>query len=589
MPRIRGSTATRRAIAFPLRGRGSSRGGSSREKRSLPLVRGRAMHADARTVPAGELVTTEVCVVGAGPAGIVVARELAAAGHEVLLLERGASGGVPPAPATAVNVGIPYEPDVSRSFEGGGSVQRWRIKTPLGRGFGRLRELETQDFERREWVPHSGWPFGKSHLQPYYTRARALFDCPWPSDDPEQAWDEDLHRGPFALKRTLETRAFSFGNPAVFPGDYWRSIGNSERVLALTNAVVDSIRCDGSPSSVSALQVRTSRDHRFSVRARFYVLAAGGIETPRLLLASRDRHAEGMANGHDLVGRFFMEHPHYASGRMIPASREAFEDPTNYDIHMHDGIPLQRKYVLCDEIVRSEGLLGCTFRFEPKPITDSVHTLRYSERAMSSVDAAIGLGRALASRRRVDKDLVVPTVRGAPHVARHVVNRLRVMAGRRMGLKRYKEPRMFWIRAMAEQVPNPESRVRLMRGEDPLGMPLVALDWRITDQDRSSMQRSQVVLGNGLASAGHRVESLLEGRKLPPALSGGMHHMGTTRMDDSPRGGVVDRHCQVHDIDNLFIAGSAVFPTVGYANPTLTILAMSLRLSDRLKTLLSGS
>jgi choline dehydrogenase-like flavoprotein len=169
------------------------------------------------------------------------------------------------------------------------------------------------------------------------------------------------------------------------------------------------------------------------------------------------------------------------------------------------------------------------------------------------------------------------------------VERLRVVAGRRMGLKRYKEPRMFWIRAMAEQVPNPESRVRLMRGEDPLGMPLVALDWRITDQDRSSMQRSQVLLANGLASAGHRVESLLEGRKLPPALSGGMHHMGTTRMDDSPRGGVVDRHCQVHDIDNLFIAGSAVFPTVGYANPTLTILAMSLRLSDRLKTLLSGS
>ncbi len=549
------------------------------------------MFADGRTVPSGEIVETEVCIVGAGPAGLVLAQELGAAGIEIVLVERGAQGSRPAVPDTAINVGIKYDPVSSRSFEVGGSVQRWKVRTPLGQGFGRLRELEPIDFERRDWVPHSGWPFGKEQLRPFYARARGFFECDWPSADPEPGWDESLHAGPFAAGTRTTTRVFSFVNPGVFPGGVWRSITNSERVMALTNAVAVEVRCDASPTTVSSVRVQTASDHEFSVRARTYLLAAGGIENARLLLVSRDRQPNGLGNQHDLVGRYFMEHPHYASGRVVPASRDAFVDESHYEIHSRDGVILQKKYCLPESTVRREGLLGCTFRFEAKPLTDSDHTLRYSEKASSSIDEATSLARAVLGRQRGHQpgEVLRRALAGAPHVVRYAVNRGRVKLLRAAKAGRYVEPQAFWIRAMAEQAPNPASRLRLLPERDRFGVPLVALDWRWTDQDVSSMKRSQELLAQALASNGHRSESLLEGRRLPPALSGGMHHMGTTRMADAPRDGVVDRHGRVHGVDNLFIAGSSVFPTVGYANPTLTIIAMSLRLADHVRALVRGS
>jgi choline dehydrogenase-like flavoprotein len=545
------------------------------------------MIADSATVPDGEVIEGDVCVVGAGAAGLTLARELGAAGVEVVLLERGPDGGQPPSPDTAVNVGIPYDLETSRSFELAGAVQRWRVNTPLGRGFGRLRELEPIDFERRDWIPHSGWPFGKDVLQPFYARARALFEWSWPSDDPEQSWDQDLHTGPFAADSALTTRVFSFGNPGVFPGRVWRSIKNSAHVLALTGAVVTELRCARSPSHVSSVVVRTANDATLRIEAATYVLAAGGIETPRLLLASRHRHAAGLANAHDLVGRFFMEHPHYASGRLVPASRDAFADPAHFAIHLHEGIPVQKKYTLPEAVVRREELLGATFRFEAKPRSDSDFTLRYSERAMTSIEAATVLARAALRRERPPRTLaaLATTVRGSPHVVRYAVNRGRVRIGQATKRRPYTEPQAFWIRAMSEQAPNPASRLRLLRQHDRFGVPIVALDWRLAEQDRRSMLRSQELLEEALTPVGHRVESLLGARRLPPALSGGMHHMGTTRMAGSPRRGVVDEHGRVHDVDNLYVAGSSVFPTGGYANPTLTILALSLRLADHLRSI----
>ena len=542
------------------------------------------MFADGRSVPSGEVIQTSVCVIGGGAAGLAIARELGAAGLEVVLLERGPDRGPAKPPDTVLNVGLPYDLDDSRWFEVGGALQRWRVHTPLGRGFGRMRELEAIDFERRDWVPHSGWPFAKDHLDPFYARARKMFDTPWPSEAPEQLWDSTLDTGPFATSG-LVTRVFYFSNPGVFPGPIWRSVSNSDRIVALTNAAAVELRSHASGNAVTSLAVRTAQDHAFEVEAETYVVAAGGIEAARLLLVSRDCHVDGVGNAEGLVGRYFMEHPHYASGQLIPASRAAFEDPSHFAIHLHGDVPLQKKYTLPEATVRQEGLLGCTFRFEAKPVTDSDHTLRYSERALNRIDTATAAVRAAVRREQGVGPAVRASIVGAPHIARHLANRSRVRLGRARGRTRYLEPQSFWIRAMAEQVPNPDSRVRLRRDRDPLGVPLVDLDWRMTEQDRLSMGRSQDLLAAAVSRTGNRVESLLDGRELPPALSGGMHHMGTTRMHDSPRMGVVDRHGRVHGVSNLYIAGSAVFPTVGYANPTLTLLALSLRLADRIRSL----
>jgi choline dehydrogenase-like flavoprotein len=141
------------------------------------------------------------------------------------------------------------------------------------------------------------------------------------------------------------------------------------------------------------------------------------------------------------------------------------------------------------------------------------------------------------------------------------------------------------IGGSCEQVPNPDSRVSLSSQRDPLGLPRISLDWRLTEQDRLSFYRHlhSLALEAGAMGIGRLRVNATDESNWPQPVSGGSHHMGTTRMSDNPRRGVVDRHCRVHGVDNLYVAGSSVFPTSGAANPTLTITALTLRLSDHLR------
>jgi choline dehydrogenase-like flavoprotein len=133
----------------------------------------------------------------------------------------------------------------------------------------------------------------------------------------------------------------------------------------------------------------------------------------------------------------------------------------------------------------------------------------------------------------------------------------------------------------------------LLDGErDALGMPRIRLDWRLTDLDRRSLLRTHEALAKEFGRTGLgriQIEAWLQDDKAgwSDELSGGYHPMGTTRMADDPRRGVVDRHCRVHGLTNLYVAGSSVFPTGGSANPTLTIVALALRLAEHLKAELS--
>jgi choline dehydrogenase-like flavoprotein len=140
-----------------------------------------------------------------------------------------------------------------------------------------------------------------------------------------------------------------------------------------------------------------------------------------------------------------------------------------------------------------------------------------------------------------------------------------------------------------EQAPNPESRIVLSAENDELGMPRANLRWKFTPIDKRSMRVYYELLGREMGRAGlgrvQIMDWLLDGDDTawPNHLSGGWHHMGTARMHEDPRQGVVDANCRVHGIANLFVAGGAVYPTGGAVNPTLTVVAMALRLSDHLK------
>lgn len=538
------------------------------------------MLADGRTVPADETIETEVCVVGAGPAGIAIARELSQAKVEVVLLERGPDPRVePPQNAdTAINVGIPYRVGRSRMFAFGGATHRWHIHTALGDGYGRLRELDVEDFESRAWIPNSGWPIDRDQLDPFYRRARSLFDLPEPPPT-----EHSMNNSAFSANETVEARMFYFANPGVIAGEMRRNLENSLHALLLCNSTATEIETDRTTGAVTSVKVSTNSEHSYTVEARFFVLAGGGIENPRLLLSSRSSISTGVANRHDLVGRYFMEHPHYSSGYLIPSSTDTFVDTHSHDIFLQDGVPMQRKYGLSEDVIELNGLNRSVFYLSAEPITVKLDAVRYSDTAIQSLEASRGLYQAVRGRKwsqDATRDLWA-TLRGVHHLGNHVTRRLITGFHAWRGDDRYTRPYLFWIRAMAEQVPNPASRVRLGEAKDEFGVPLAELDWRLTDQDTASMRKTQELFGKAQVSAGHReVGSFLEGRERPAFLAGGNHHMGTTRMAASPRRGVVDADCKVHGHDNLFVAGSSVFPTGGYANPTLTLLALALRLSD---------
>ena len=138
----------------------------------------------------------------------------------------------------------------------------------------------------------------------------------------------------------------------------------------------------------------------------------------------------------------------------------------------------------------------------------------------------------------------------------------------------------------SEQIPNPNSRITLSTKLDKLGCRIARLNWELLDEDFSTIRRSQALIDDALKSKGIGRVSKWLGDETPPTTIGiGNHNMGATRMSESPKFGVVDANCRVHGLNNLFIAGSSVFPTAGAANPTLTIVALSIRLADHIKSL----
>ena len=538
------------------------------------------MIVDGRTVTQDDVLRFDVCVIGAGPVGMLVARHLAGKGMRVSLLERGDEDSGHRRTPTARTGGLDYDVGGSRGFGLGGTANKWVLRTPWGDRLARFRELDEDDFAPRDWVPHSGWPFDKSELRPFY-------DLAWSSLDsglrgvPDALCSHATGMNPFQDRDGIIQQCLFVLAPPIFTTRLTADLGSSASATVLTNSTVVDIRCDASASHVSSVRVATQRHSGFSVEARVFILAAGGIENPRMLLASRSRHRDGLGNGHGLVGRFFMEHPLFVSGVLRPKDFTVFDDPTSYDPHLHDDIVVRMDYVLHDDVVRRERLLRSYFVFEHSFLNARTRRIYASESAARSLRAAANVRAALMGRARAS-NIAEETRRaalGSHHIARFGFELTGEKVLRRLN-PHHRGPRVFRIHALAEQVPDPNNRVRLIHAKDEFGVPMARLDWRLTDQDVDSYARSQDQLAERLVAAGHEsIDSLVKRNSLPPALLGAHHHMGTTRMSDDPRGGVVDRNSLVHGVDNLYVTGTSVFPTGGYANPTLTAMALALRVA----------
>ncbi|MEY2537054.1 MAG: hypothetical protein QOG67_794 [Verrucomicrobiota bacterium] len=553
------------------------------------------MLIDARTVERGRRVEADICVVGTGPAGITLLRELAGPALRIVALESG--GQVFDSETQALYDGATMSRDgyptdllmTARRRQFGGTAHLWNDEFDAGKGdeLVRLVPLDAIDFEKRAWVPYSGWPFAKSELERFYEHALRFAGArPLDPGHPITTVDQPEL---FLSDARLRTVLSQFGLRSVFARDYPEALARDENVCVYLNATLSELALRD--NAVGHARVAATPDSEFEINARFFVLAAGGIENARLLLLSDGTQRNGLGNENDLVGRFFMDHPSFRLGVLTPSNRDLFRATGLYDHHLLNGERVMGKLTFSEQTMRREEMLNICVTLTPRgrgyesPATKILKRLMHSE---SPATAAALLRQEFRSLTNSwDEVLARLYNRLAGTQLRYFEHK----GGWSRLQKRERRFRRFELGCLSEQAPNPENRVMLGETLDRFGQRKVQLQWRWSEVDLRSIRRAQKILKEEFEQ--QRLGAFTEQHELDggerPLFSSPHHHIGTTRMHINPREGVVDADCKLHGVSNLYVAGSSVFPTGGFANPTLTIIALAIRLSYHLKELMKPS
>ena len=549
------------------------------------------MIEDANQLPHDAPLATDLCIVGAGAAGISLALELIGCGLQVLLLE---SGGLHAERRTqslyAGTVSDPRlhsPPDRYRQRRFGGTTSIWG---------GRCVPFDAIDFEPREFMPHSGWPLGPADLAPYYPRANQLCeagDFAYTIDTAFKVAPPPMIEG-FASDNFSTDTLERFSRPTDFGACYGEQLRAAPNIWVLLHANVTSLQATADGQSVARIALRTLAGKRFTVLAAHYVLATGGLETPRLLLASRDIFPQGLGNQHDVVGRYYMCHLAGTLGAMH-IDRPVSAVWHGYDVS-HQGIYCRRRLALRPRKQRELHLGNFVARLHHPRITDPRHhNAILSLLFLSRIFIPYEYARRLHGDERVSPAAWLQHLRnaltGPAEVAAFAWHMLR---DRKLAARKFpsiiikSRVNLYSVDFHAEQEPNPASRVTLGDQVDALGVPRIHIDWRYTPRDVDTVARSVALLARDIAASGLGSFAYdpgeIEAEVTRYGAYGG-HHIGTARMGNDPRTSVVDASCRVHGISNLYLAGAATFPTSSQANPTLTVVALALRLADHLKAL----
>ncbi|GAM97622.1 glucose-methanol-choline (GMC) oxidoreductase:NAD binding site [alpha proteobacterium U9-1i] len=491
---------------------------------------------DARDLPEATEIDADLIIIGGGMAGIAIAKEWAGLNKSVAIIESG--GREMDRDLQQLNAGAgvmrgPGNPDleandylIASRFRGlGGAGNVWG---------GKLVPLDESDFAPRDWLPLSGWPMSRAQMQPYYERACRLYEIP--QFDVNNAPPREEGRpvfemgGDFFSAPRCFTRFSGAADRAAFD-EFRTSFADAANISVYLNAnVVEFAR--NRRGNVTGVKVACLNGRHHTARGRAYVLATGGVENARLMLAN--------GIGNDWVGRCFQGHVNYGK----------FDAPEgrNSSMCVSDGAASMGLYTNNDRD-KIHCVLANTLDGQRRGQTVNFTVTLYDETADLTPDVA-ALMRAIGA---IDRG-------GGP-------------------------ARNLTIYFKTEQLPNPESRIVLDdTARDALGMPRVRLDWRFTDMDFDKLDASIAQFANTLGAAGlGRVCWPVAREHYLSIMTPARHHMGTTRMHVDPEYGVVDQNCRVHGMRNLYVAGSSVFPTSGNANPTLTLAALAMRLSDHLK------
>jgi choline dehydrogenase-like flavoprotein len=480
----------------------------------------------------------QVVVVGSGIAGTEVALHLARQGREVVLLE---SGREQFAPSIQALNDVTFLGKRHREMDPNSYYHRY---LPPGlRGVSRVRQfggtsnvwtgkwkyLQPGDFDGRDWVPNSTWPIRYEELLPHYRSTAKEYGF---GDLEAEAVQPDTT----ALRDTLAEGSLKMSSfyweetPTRTADRFGEEMRRSRNLRVVLGATATELRLDDAHQRITGVVCRSLEQRELFVEGETVVLAMGAFETARLLLSSDRQRPGGIGNEHDLVGRFYTDHPKHHRGTLQPG-------------------PLAQRYA---------------------------HKLQYGPKPRFCVCFA------LDDRTQREHELLEHVVYLKP-LYETVTDQLRRVVRGRPAFRDGNGPvGSYRVKFVTEQVPHRNSRVKLGTECDALGQRTLAVDWRFTAHDRRSMEKTVRLLTDRFAEVGLGTFDFGDHPPTLEHMTDAAHQMGTTRMASRPQDGVVDANCRVFGTENLYVAGSAVFPTGPSYSPTFTILALARRLGKHL-------
>jgi choline dehydrogenase-like flavoprotein len=544
--------------------------------------------------PSREMLESDICIIGGGPAAISVALELLKTKANVLLLVGGSSNRESAADQD-LNRGIIARPGSHESLEEnrrrvfGGASSAWG---------GRCIPFDPIDFKERAWVPESGWPFSYEQIEIFYRRALELCRAGTYDFDSRSVFPtEGAEIIPGMKSGDLEDWHLERWSPPInFAKEFQGVLSKSQNIRVFLETHVLEFVSTQSKDRIDKVQA-ISQGKRFEVRAKTFVLATGGIENARILLSSKsDFHPSGVGNAQDLVGRFYQAHPHGTYTSLAPINRNTIK----YDYERDkEGVYCRRRWSISEDAQTRFKINNIIFFLDRTNAAhghrDAIFSAVFIAKAARNVLRAHGF-----SKRRSKLKSLAPDIRqhlgivmkdGLASVPRLVrLGMARVAKDRRLpSVLPSVRSKYLGLYYQAEQVPNRDSRITLSPDQvDEHGTPRAVVDLAFTEQDiRTVVEAHRIFVDRYRASGAG--ELIFDEQQLTTYVrhrfenfNSGAHHIGTTRMATSPDQGVVDENCKVHGVENLYLAGSSIFPTGGHANPTLTIVALALRLGEHL-------
>jgi choline dehydrogenase-like flavoprotein len=498
------------------------------------------MLIDCRELNSDQLISCDICIIGAGAAGITIAKSYLSSNLSVCLMESGDFK----ADTETQNLYKGWtefngEPKKESYLHGsrlryfGGSTNHWA---------GWCRPLDPIDFKKKDWVNYSGWPIDESDLKPYYSRAAETVEI-----DPFKEYTDDGrgYSGEDAIINSANmcSKHFHFSPPTRFGTRYRQELIDAENIKVCINANAQTISLHENGDHVNHVRFETLTGVRFKVQAKVTVVATGGVENARLLLLSNNIQKNGIGNSHDQLGRYFMDHPHYPHAANILLSKTP-NNVATYDRSKNNN---------------RVSLLGFTDQMQ-----QDNHLLNTA--------------------------MQIVTPRNNPAEVKIAAGVISLFDAMRTGRGKDNAPFLAQLEIISELNPDPENRILLDNEVDRFGLQKSRLILNLTEQHLDTVTKSIELFAIELARISNgRLRIGFSKDKPTRNYYPANHHSGTTRMSTHPASGIVNADCRVHGVSNLFIAGSSVFPTTGFANPTFTIVALAQRLSDHIQRTLKSA